>query len=113
MSILNLGLYGLSLERPRIPQERFPGMEHLFSISKTTADIRAAGTRYPQLVRGLDIALEPLYELLYERFEQLQLKGVLFRRGEKTSTAQADSFFERIKVSHPCYIPCTLHGTHR
>lgn len=98
MSILNLALYGVAMERPNIDQERFPGMEHRFVASKTTADIRAAGKRFPQLVEGLNQALDPLYDLLYERFEQLQLHQTPFQRGRKVSSVEADVFFQEIKV---------------
>lgn len=96
MSILNLALYGVALERPRIDQVRYPGFEHMFTSSKTTSDIRAAGVRFPQLVCGLNDALEPLYDLLYDRFEQLQLHGVPFRRGVKVTSYAADTFFDEI-----------------
>lgn len=98
MSILNLALYGVAMERPLINAQKYPGMEHRFTASKTTADIRAAGKRFPLLVAGLDEALDPLYELLYERFEQLQLKGTPFKRGVKVTSFEADAFFNQIKV---------------
>lgn len=98
MSILNLALYGVAMERPLIKQNKFPGMEHMFTTSKTTADIRAAGKRFPQLVEGLDDALKPLYDMLYDRFEQFSLKDASFRRGVKASSSEADIFFDEIKV---------------
>lgn len=81
-------------------------MEHLFVSCKTTADIRAAGKRFPHLASGLDDALQPLCDLLYDRFEQLDLKGTAFKRGEKASSADADAFFHLIKVGalHQCHI---------
>lgn len=98
MSILNLALYGVSMERPLIKQEDFPGMEECFVSSKTTSDLRAAGKRYPQLVKGLEEALSPMYDMLYERFEQLDLKGKPIKRGTKVSSEEADVFFDKIKV---------------
>lgn len=74
MSILNLGLCGVALERPRIPPDGYPGMEHLFTSSKMPAGIHAAGKRHPLLVNGLNTALEPMCELLCKRF-RLELKG--------------------------------------
>lgn len=114
MSILNLALYGISMERPRIKQAEYPGMEHLFIGCKTTGDIRAAGKRFPQLVQGLDDALLPLYNMLYERFEQLDLKGVPIQRGVKARSWEADAFFDRIKVriamAHaPHDTTCSMH----
>lgn len=112
MSILNLGLYGVAMERPLIDQQQFPGMEHTFTSSKTTADIRAAGRRFPQLIKGLDAAMEPLCEMLYSRFEQLELKGERFMRGRKVSSEEADRFFDEIKVSACCsvHILILLHA---
>ena len=60
-------------------------------------ELRAAGARYPMLVKGLQKALKPLNELLYERFERLKLKEVPFQRGETVSTADSDDFFDTIK----------------
>lgn len=99
MSILNLGLYGVAMERPRIKEDQYPGMEHLFVSCKSTGDIRAAGKRFPRLVHGLDNALQPLYNMLYERFEQLDLKGIPFQRGHKATRTEADAFFNEIKVT--------------
>lgn len=98
MSILNLALYGVAMERPLISADKYPGMEHLFTSSKTTADIRAAGKRFPALESGLTEALDPLNEILYERFEQLQLHGIPIKRGVKVSSSGADTFFGEIKV---------------
>lgn len=48
MSILNLALYGVALERPMISHDSYPGMEERFLSCKTTSDLRATGKRYPQ-----------------------------------------------------------------
>lgn len=114
MSILNLGLYGVAMERPRIDHDRYPGMEEKFVSSKTTADLRAAGRRFPQLVEGLDHALDPLYDMLYERFEQLDLKGKQILRGSKVSSTRADVFFDAIKVRSTMvlYSPALSHRHH-
>lgn len=98
MSILNLALYGVAMERPPIEHQQFPGMEQKFVSCKTTSDLRAAGKRFPQLVQGLDSALTPVYNMLYARFEQLQLQGVPFKRGTKVSSTEANQFFNSIKV---------------
>lgn len=114
MSILNLGLYGVALERPLIDQQKYPGMEHLFTTSKSVSDLRAAGKRFPQLMHGLEAALQPVNDLLYNRFEQLQLKGVPFSRGEKASREEADAFFDCIKVvsSQCCVVPHAHRATY-
>lgn len=101
MSILNLGLYGVALERPVINHDHYPGMEERFVSCKTTADLRAVGKRYPSFVEGLDDALKPLYETLYQRFEKLDLKGRPILRGKKVSAVAADAFFDNIKVRWP------------
>lgn len=98
MSILNLALYGVAMERPIINHDQFPGMEERFLSCKTTSDLRATGKRFPEFVEGLDKALDPLYEMLYRRFEQLDLKGQPIQRGPKVSSANADAFFHSIKV---------------
>lgn len=109
MSILNLGLYGVAMERPQISYRLYPGMEEKFVSSKTTAELRAAGKRFPQLVQGLEDALDPLYEMLYERFEQLDLKGTPIVRGQKVSSTDANSFFDTIKVCQESHIPYWTH----
>lgn len=101
MSILNLGLYGVALERPLINHAAYPGMEERFNSLKTTAELRAAGKRYPDFINGLDDALQPMYELLYKRFERLDLKGTPIQRGYKVSSVEADVFFDNIKVRKP------------
>lgn len=98
MSILNLALYGVAMERPIICQEESPGMEHLFTSAKTTADVRAAGKRFPALVADLDKAVTPIYDMLHEHSKRLDLKGTEFQHGVKCSATQADAFFNRIKV---------------
>ena len=97
MSILNLGLYNVALERPRIDQSKFPGLEARFQSSKNMAELRAYGLRFPALANGLRDALKPVNELLYQRFERLQLKGVPFLRGETVTAGEADTFFDAIK----------------
>ena len=97
MSILNLALYNMALERPVISQTSSPGMENRFRSCKNMADLRAFGARYPAMVSGLHEALAPVFELLYGRFERLQLKGQPFQRGEPVTSAEADTFFDTIK----------------
>ena len=63
MSILNLGLYNVALERPRIDQSKFPGLEARFQSSKNMAELRAYGLRFPALANGLRDALKPVNEL--------------------------------------------------
>lgn len=70
-----------------------------FVTCKTTADIRAG---FPKMVEGLDAALYPLHELLYEQYEQLELKGVPFQRARKVgSTGQRRSFLQSDKGEYP------------
>lgn len=87
------------MERPVIDHDAYPGMEHRFTSAATTAELRAAGKRFPDLVESLDTTLQPLYAMLYERFEQLDLKGRPFMRGRKASNLDADTFFHEIKVN--------------
>lgn len=110
MSILNLALYGVAMERPRICHDDYPGMEERFISSKTTADLRAVGTRYPDFKDGLDAALTPLYEMLYQRFEQLDLKGTPIKRGKKASCMEADKFFDTIKVCDSSRLATVTHA---
>ncbi|KAJ1446876.1 hypothetical protein M885DRAFT_576961 [Pelagophyceae sp. CCMP2097] len=70
MSILNLALYGVAVERPPIIADDFPGMEELFRRCKG-----------------------PVNEILLDRFTQLQLKEEPFQRGPLVSEADADKFF--------------------
>lgn len=110
MSILNLALYGVALERPMIDREFYLGMEERFVSCKTTSDLRATGKRFPEFVEGLNDALTPMYDLLYERFEQLDLKGQPIRRGKKVSCEEADEFFNAIKVcAHVCIAGISNH----
>ena len=81
MCILNLALYNVAMKRPRISQDEFPGMEHRFRSCKGYTELRAYGARYPQMVTGLHKAVEPMLDLLSQRFERLKLKGVPFLRG--------------------------------
>lgn len=92
MSILNLGLCGVVLQRPRIPPDRYPGMEHLFTSRKMTADIHAAGKRRPLLGSGLNtsrINVRTVVQTLSARAE-----GVPIRRGEKTSKCWSGFFLQ-------------------
>lgn len=43
MSILNIGLYNVAIERPRIDQSKFPGMEARFQSCKNMAELRSYG----------------------------------------------------------------------
>ena len=97
MSIINLALYNLAMERPVISQASAPGMENRFRSCKNMAELRAFGLRFPQMVTGLHEAINPLFDLLHERFNRLKLKGQLFQRGEGVTAAEADSFFDSIK----------------
>ena len=101
MSILNLALYGVAVERPRIDEDRFPGEESRFRRTKTIAELRNAATAFPSLAAGVSNALEPLFELFYERFGKLTLHDVPFERGEPATDAAVDDFFETIRQLLP------------
>jgi hypothetical protein len=101
MSIINLGLYGVALERPPIDKEKYPGMEGLWRKCKGTTELRAAGKRNPALSTGLLEAMEPVNALLLDRFEQLNLKGEHFERGVDVSEADADDFYSALQIVAP------------
>ena len=97
MSILNLALYGVAVERPPIDEERFPGEESRFRRTKTIAELRSAAAAFPKLKEGVHDAMLPLFELFYQRFEKLSLKDVPFERGEHTSDSDVDDLFSAVR----------------
>ena len=97
MSILNLALYGVALERPKIDNEKYRGEEARFKSTKTISDLRTQAERFPDLKDGLHGALEPVFELLYSRFEKLSLGGVPFKRGEHVSSEAVDELFDTVR----------------
>ena len=97
MSILNLALYGVALERPRIDSDKFPGEEARFHTTKTIADLRTQAARFPTLAAGVHDALNPVFECLYQRFEKLRLHDVPFQRGEHASSSDVDGMFECVR----------------
>jgi hypothetical protein len=97
MSILNLALYGVAVERPRIDVTKFPGEESRFTSTKTIAELRAQAARFPTLSTAVHDTLEPVFELLYERFEKLSLGDVPFKRGGHAPDAAADDLFAAVR----------------
>ena len=97
MSILNMGLYGVSVARPQIDSEKFPGREQQFRATKTIAEQRRNGERFQEPKDGLEDALRPVFEMLLARFEKLPLKDEPFERGELPSEADEAKSFDVIK----------------
>lgn len=92
MSILNIGLYGLACERPSIDPTFF-GMEAMVQKLKTTAELRAAGERYPDLRKGFLKSVEKVHEVIMERLTRLSLKDVPFKAGVKMADTEVNEFF--------------------
>ena len=97
MSIINLALYGVAIERPKIDEETYPGEEDRFRRTKTIAELRKTGDRFPSMVKGFNEAVQPLFDVLMQRFVQLSLKGEKFSRGETVSSERVDDFFNSVK----------------
>ena len=97
MSILNLAMYGVAVERPPMDPTKFPGEESRFRRTKTIAELRAAATAFPKLREGLHDSLEPVFELFYERFGQLSLDDIPFERGEHVSDSAVDDLFAALR----------------
>ena len=97
MSILNIGLYGVSVARPLVDSTKFPGREGQFRTTKTITDQRRTGERFKELKEGLEEALRPVFKMIIARFEKLALKDEPFQRGEVPSEDDEAKSFEVIK----------------
>ena len=101
MSVLNLALYGVAVERPPIDEEKFPGEESRFKRTKTIAALRSEATAFPALSAGVSGALEPVFEMFYERFGKLTLNDVPFERGEPAADSAVDDLFNTVRSLLP------------
>ena len=84
MSTYNLGLNGCAFARA----EMEPLAEKMLTPLGTTSEIRDASNKAPYLKQQILKALNPVEEIVCERFEQLSVKDVPFRTLESPSQSE-------------------------
>lgn len=71
MSILNIALQNVALERESCP----PNIEQLLKRAQSMADIREVSSKNAEVAEAWTATIQPVRDILNGRFERLKLKG--------------------------------------
>ena len=91
MSILNLALQNVSLERQALAEE-FEKLKDKSSIKAVRSEIEA----HPELETKVNESLQPTISLLNKRFERMHLKGQQFKAAEAVTAGDMESMFSEV-----------------
>jgi hypothetical protein len=97
MSILNLGLQGVAIQRDKLT----PEMENVMGNLKTMKDIREAAKQIPNLKPELKASIQNIQEKLEQRTERLTLHDINFKTMPPATEDGVNRFFN---VSIFCFI---------
>ena len=93
MAIINLALYSLAIERPPFDDRIYPGEEMRFRKCKSAKEIREAAVRFPKFREALLDCFRKVHAVLEDRFLQLSLKEVPFKKAPTVEEEEAEAFF--------------------
>ena len=94
MSVLNLALQNVSLERNLMDEES----EKLVKNDNNVKAVRETIRRHPEMQMKIDASIKPVVDLLNNRFEQMKLKQHQFRSADVATEAEMGSVFEEVKT---------------
>ena len=97
MSLLNLALQNVSLERQAMSEE----CEKLVHNVKTVKELRSHVVTHPNLGEEIGQSLQPVTDLLNARFQQMKLKDHHFKAGDVASEEQIQSVFDEVHAIYP------------
>lgn len=92
MSLLNLALQNVSLERQAMSEE----CEKLVHNVNTMKELRSHIVTRPNLGEEIGQSLQPVIGLLNARFQQMKLKERHFKAGDVASDKQIQSLFDEV-----------------
>ncbi|XP_078662871.1 uncharacterized protein LOC144906461 isoform X3 [Branchiostoma floridae x Branchiostoma belcheri] len=97
MSILNIGLQNVALERKPLSEE----LEKLLTRAGSMADVRRLAQEHPELAEGWRCSIESVQALLLARFSRLALKDKPFQVMDPVSQTEIEELFEMLKALFP------------
>lgn len=94
MSILNLALQNVSLERKEMDEEA----EKLIKNKNNMQAVRDVIKSHPAMKQKVGDSLKPVTDLLDERFKRMKLKEYPFQVADVATESEMDHMFEEIKI---------------
>ena len=94
MSILNLALQNVSLERKLMDEES----EKLVKNDNSVKAVRETIKGHPEMQQKIDESLKPVLDLLNNRFQRMKLKERQFRAADVATEAEMESVFDEVKT---------------
>ena len=95
MSVLNLALQNTSLERAQMSSEH----ECFVKNKNNMKAVRAVFETHPSLEAGVTEAVQPVIDLLNDRFQQLILKERYFKIGHVALQSEVDKIFDEVLLN--------------
>ena len=93
MSILNLALQNVPLERKEMDKES----EKVMKNKKNVKAVRDVIKSHPEMKSKVEGSLKPVTDLLDERFQQMKLKERQFKSAAVATDNEMESMFEEFK----------------
>ena len=94
MSVLNLALQNVSLERNLMDDES----EKLVKNDNNVKAVRETIRCHPEMQLKIDESVKPVIDLLNNRFERMKLKQRQFKSADVATEAEMESVFEEVKI---------------
>ena len=93
MSILNLALQNVPLERKEMDKE----FEKVMKNKKNVKAVRDVIKSHPEMKSKVEGSLKPVTDLLDERFQRMKLKERQFKSAAVATDNEMESMFEEVK----------------
>ena len=94
MSILNLALQNVSLERKEMDEES----EKLMKNKNNMQAVRDVIKSHPALKQKIGDSLKPVTDLLDQQFQRMKLKECQFKAADVATESEMDRMFEEVKI---------------
>ena len=106
MSILNLALQNVSLERKEMDKES----EKVMKNKKNVKAVQDVIKSHPEMKSKVEGSLKPVTDLLDERFQRMKLKERQFKSAAVATDNEMESMFEEVKTVDSSIQPDSLRS---
>jgi len=106
MSILNLALQNVSLERKEMDRES----EKVMKNKNNMKAVRDVIKSHPEMKSKIEDSLKPVTDLLDERFQRMKLKERQFKSDTVATDNEMESMFEEVKTVDSSIQPDSLRS---